>query len=255
MLAKHYKELYEKAGTISQQTDEAELELFASLISAKGNKLDILDMGCAEGRLVVALAHQGHNVTAADISHVFLDRTAQLANQNNVNVKTNLCDIESNVSAFRDARFDVIYFMDIIEHLRNPLAALTNVRELLNDKGILIINTPNICTPARLLGYIKRPKRLSDFFDPKNLGDLHLNSYDYFTLEKLLNFAGLKIVQAVPNKVTLPILYRISFFQPLFRLLSRIFPFLSDNLLVKCKKVQPIDVEKQIEYWRENLAK
>ena len=121
------------------------------------------------------------------------------------------------------------------------------------DDGELIINTPNAFALHRILRYLRHPARLHDFFDPRNLQDLHFNTYDYLTLEKTLNFTGLKIVELIPNRLTPPLTWSLRWFDPVKRLLSRGLPKFSDNLLVRCVKCDPIDVASQVVHWRKTV--
>lgn len=249
-LLSNYEEYYESASFIPQQHDNTEVRRFADLAGPTGTNLNILDIGCAEGELVVLLAKRGNRVTAADISRSFLEQTAKRAADSGVSVSTIFFDVENDISAFNGKTFDVVYLMDVIEHLRSPAHALANIRELLRDNGTLIIHTPNLCSFALLYRYIRFRTRRVNFFLPENLGDLHLQGYDYQTLEKVLNFVGLRIEKVLPTLITLPLAYRFAWAKPFFRILSKLFPLISDTLLVRCRKVEPVDMEKQIEYWR-----
>lgn len=40
-------------------------------------------------------------------------------------------------------KFDIIIMMDVIEHLEDPFESLDKLRDLLNENGILVIQTPN----------------------------------------------------------------------------------------------------------------
>lgn len=54
---------------------------------------------------------------------------------------------------FPDGSFDVITMVDVIEHLTDPFAALSELRRLLGDGGVLYLATPDLGgLPARLLG-------------------------------------------------------------------------------------------------------
>jgi hypothetical protein len=53
----------------------------------------------------------------------------------------------------------------------------------------------------------------------------------------------MKIQEVVPTKITIPRLFAS-------RLLARAFPLLSDTLLLKIRKVPPIDVDGHLEHWK-----
>jgi len=239
-----YEELYEQASIFEQQTDEEEIMFFADLVSST-RQLNILDLGCAEGKLAVALALKGHKVTASDISQNFLERALDTAQRNSVEIGAVRCDIEENDAAYRfwGESFDVIYFMNVIEHLRNPIRALENIRELLNSEGILFIHTPNVFTLNRIARYFLKRKKLMNYYAPQNLADIHLQKYDYLTIEQTLNFAGLRVRRMIPTKLTLPKKSVSS------KWLARRFPFLSDTLLLECIRAKPIDMSCQILFW------
>jgi SAM-dependent methyltransferase len=55
--------------------------------------------------------------------------------------------------------YDVVTMFDVIEHLREPFASLEEVREMLSDKGVLVVSTmDSTSATSRLMG-----KRLEDF--------------------------------------------------------------------------------------------
>lgn len=245
-LASHYEEYYEKAAIFPQQLDARELELFASL--APVGAADILDLGCAEGRLAARLAGSGHRVSIGDVAPSQLRHAEAFAAKAGVELERAYhCNIEESAAPFGDKRFDAIFFMDVVEHLRNPVQGLIHIRSLLKDGGLLVLNTPNAATPYRFLWHLfRRGARSIDYSDPAKLGDFHFQTYDYLTLEKTLNFVGLRIEAVVPNRVTVPRIFSS-------RLLSRLFPLLSDTLLLKCRKCKPLDLDAQIEHWKTTL--
>lgn len=245
-LASDYAEYYEKAAIFPQQLDARELELFASMAPRRPG--DILDLGCAEGRLAMRLAADGHRVSVGDVAPSQLRHAEALAEKSGVRLMGSFaCNIEEGIGPFGDRRFDAIFFMDVLEHLKNPVQGLVHLRALLKDEGVLILNTPNACTPYRFLWHlVRRGPAAIDYHNPEKLGDFHFQTYDYLTLEKTLNFVGLKIDHLEPTRMTLPRVFSS-------RALARLFPLLSDSLLVACRKTAPIDLEAQIEHWKRTL--
>jgi len=244
-LSSHYGEYYEKTAVFPQQLDEKEVNFFASL--APSQSADILDLGCAEGRLATLLAGAGHRVSVADVAPSQLRHAENHAAKAGVRLEGAYpCNIEQGIEAFAGRRFDVVFFMDVVEHLKNPVAGLENLRALLKDDGVLILNTPNACTPHRFLWHMLKRGPAMDYFNPDKLADFHFQTYDYLTLEKTLNFVGFRIAELVPTRITLPRLLAS-------RLLARCFPLLSDTLLIKCRKAAPIDLDAHIAHWRKDM--
>ncbi len=241
-LSSEYSAYYEKAAVFPQQLDETELRRFEAMLPP--GSLDVLDLGCAEGRLAVGLAKAGHRVSVGDIAPSQLQLAQAEAAKAGVALQGSfLADIEAGIEAFQGRKFDAVFFMDVIEHLRNPVAGLEHLRALLKDDGVLILHTPNASTPYRFLWHLSRRGPSMDYWNPAKLQDFHFQTYDYLTLEKTLNFIGLKITEVVPTLVTVPRILSS-------RLLARLFPLLSDTLLVKCRKVAPIDLDAHLEHWK-----
>lgn len=163
-LLSNYAEYYDAASFLPQQRDVEEVRRFAAIATAQGSSLDVLDVGCAEGELSLLLAQQGHRVTAADISPSFLAQARRRADSKGVVISTSLLDVEKAPKSTLLNSFDVIFFMDVIEHLRSPSLGLVTLRSMLRDSG----NSCNshtqswFCSPS--LSFFKVSKKAGKLF-------------------------------------------------------------------------------------------
>jgi len=92
-----------------------QLEQYLLLVAGQG-RLEILDVGCAQGTLALLLAERGHEVWAMDIRQQFLDYAASRHEKGDVHF---ICANAMEVELYK--RFDLIFANQIIEHLVYPL--------------------------------------------------------------------------------------------------------------------------------------
>ncbi|MGH9264773.1 MAG: methyltransferase domain-containing protein [Acidimicrobiales bacterium] len=154
------------------------------MVELVGGTKRVLDVGCATGYLAKALVERGCTVTgvefdaeAAEEARPYLERLI-------------LGDIEALdlVETFGDERFDVVVFGDVLEHLRDPLPVLRNVRRVLTDRGSVVASIPNIAHGSVRLAL------LAGRFDYQPLGLLDSTHVRFFTrssIEDLFREAGL----------------------------------------------------------------
>jgi len=93
-------------------------------------------------------------------------------------------------------KYDIILFIDILEHLPNPYRIIQKFSSNLNPHGRIIICLPNI---ARIE---YRLKHLLGIFDYEESGIMHQDHLRFFTLksgEKLIQNCGLKIEKILPT--------------------------------------------------------
>jgi len=241
-----YSEIYDSMGNMPQQSDPAKVRFYADLVPLDPTSR-ILDVGCAEGRLAVELAKRGHKVTGVDISSAYVQQAKDHAHANKASVDIFRCDLESPDFAHQFegyAKFDYIYFLDVIEHLRSPVRGLENISSLLADGGTMFLRTPNALSLGRTVFNLLSWRRRMDYnINREDFAALHLQLYDYKQLELLLAFVGLRILGHIPTEMTVPFMATQS------KRLARVFPTLADSLIVRCARTEPIDVRKQIEFW------
>lgn len=97
------------------------------MVSAKpGGKA--LDLGCRDGHWSEKLKAMGYDVTAVDLEPTYAD-AVQL-------------DIDQGMP-FPDDSFDVVWFTEVIEHVREPELAVKECMRVLKPGGRLLLTTPN----------------------------------------------------------------------------------------------------------------
>jgi len=97
----------------------------------------LLDIGCGEGYFLAAAGRAGWNVTGCDYLPEGVTRTAALIGAARV-AHADACDLP-----FPAESFDVATLWDVIEHLANPAAAISEARRVLRPGGLLAFSTPN----------------------------------------------------------------------------------------------------------------
>lgn len=114
-----------------------QLATYLGLVES-GARLDILDVGCAQGTLALKLAERGHAVWAIDIRRHFLDYAQSRHEKGEVHF------VQANALEFEiDRRFDVVFCNQMIEHVVYPVELLTRLKALLKAGGKLVVTTPN----------------------------------------------------------------------------------------------------------------
>jgi len=109
----------------------------------------ILDIGCAEGGVMAALADQGAICQGVEISPGRVRLGEVLCNEDKKrNLKFILGDIleNSTLEGISD-NYDLILLRDVIEHIGNKIQLLTKVRELLKLDGKVLITFPPFYSP------------------------------------------------------------------------------------------------------------
>lgn len=106
----------------------------------------LLDVGCATGDFLAHMAQYDWQVQGVEPSLSASERARQ---EHHLDVLTG----DLSQSRFPDRHFDVVTLWDVLEHLHDPLGALTEIHRILKDDGLLVIELPSTrCFDARLFG-------------------------------------------------------------------------------------------------------
>jgi 2-polyprenyl-6-hydroxyphenyl methylase/3-demethylubiquinone-9 3-methyltransferase len=146
----------------------------------------VLDVGCGEGRFTEALAERGARVTGIDVAEEPLRRARARRPE------LDLRRVEpAGQWPLADVSFDVVWAGEVIEHVADTAAWLSEVRRVLRSGGTLLLSTPAHERLTRLtLAFSDRA--FAAHFDPR--AD-HLRFYARRTLVKLLVDFGFEAVE------------------------------------------------------------
>lgn len=105
----------------------------------------VLDVGCATGQFLQAMAQYGWQTMGVELS----EYAANYARESGLEVVTGTLEEAS----FPDNRFDLVTLWDVFEHVLNPKETLAEIGRVLKPGGFVVIHTPNpTCPEARLFG-------------------------------------------------------------------------------------------------------
>jgi 2-polyprenyl-3-methyl-5-hydroxy-6-metoxy-1,4-benzoquinol methylase len=173
---------------------------FLEFFSAVPLDSRILDIGCASGFFLVLLRELGfENIEGADASEVFVERAAKKG------LRSRVMDISDPQSAAPVERCDIAILMEVLEHLRDPRAALERVKELfLEEDGRLFITVPIYDSLTERLRFLARKEgrleRASEH-DPT-----HVHAFTEKQVYEVIGKAGLKVVESKRIFCPLPFL-------------------------------------------------
>lgn len=140
----------------------------------------VLEFGCAAGRMTKYMK----NALDCQVYIVEYDKEAfETAIQYAVD---GVCDDILTLSwldRFKEIKFDIILFADVLEHLPQPDLALSNAAKLLEENGKIYISIPNIAHNDVLL------KAFHNHFDYTDIGLLDNTHVHFWGFENIVPFA------------------------------------------------------------------
>lgn len=170
---------------------------------------NILDVGCGVGLLLLLAKKRNWNEFGIEISK-FASNFAK--NKLNLNVFHT-----DNLDSFTNDFFDVVVVSHVLEHLKDPLIILKNIRKKLHRNGILVISVPNI---GGLLPRIQKENW------PSLQPSQHIYQFTPQTIKLVLKKAGFKPIKInTENRI----------FKYRFKILNLILNKFINPLLTKLK--------------------
>jgi 2-polyprenyl-3-methyl-5-hydroxy-6-metoxy-1,4-benzoquinol methylase len=164
--------------------------MILSCFPPDGNGRTVLDVGCGPEHLAGILADRGYRVTG-------IERTCPANGSFRGNAKLVIADLDAGLPDL-GSRFDRVLCADVLEHLRDPLALLRQVRGVLAGGGLLIASLPNSGHAYFrwniMLG--RFPKHERGLFDAT-----HLHFFGWQEWRELFASAGFEINRVLPTGV------------------------------------------------------
>jgi 2-polyprenyl-6-hydroxyphenyl methylase/3-demethylubiquinone-9 3-methyltransferase len=123
-----------------------------------------LDVGCGAGLLAEPLARLGAEVTAIDAAPELTEVAKAHAAASGLTIDYRAVGVED-----LDGQFDLVTSMEVIEHVADPEAFVTDLAARLAPGGLMILSTPNRTAWSKLLtitlaeGLGKIPRGTHDF--------------------------------------------------------------------------------------------
>lgn len=146
-LSAYYDENYKAYKLSLRGTMLAEEEVikwegkYKSIVYHQPGGRRILDVGCGDGVFLHRMQMGGWEVTGVETSNRPVEYTRSVLGLEVFNGELKAAHFASNY-------FDVITFWQVFEHISDPHETLQEVFRILAPGGLLIIEVPNIATPA-----------------------------------------------------------------------------------------------------------
>lgn len=188
-LISHY-ETYPRQDQISPITLKRYEELAAKLEPYATRRLWI-DVGCGNGHLLSTVQKRGWVAHGTE----FTDTAVELCKQKGISMQQGVLD----TSHYQSGSFDVVSFIEVLEHINTPHDELDKFHSLLRQGGLLYITTPNFNSHARYL--LKADWSIIEYPE-------HLCYYTPYTLDKLLTKHGFKKISLTTTGINLSRLFR-----------------------------------------------
>lgn len=164
-------------------TDDQENNSWNIAFDMIGENVDILDVGCSNGNFGEALISKKRcRVDGIEMAHDdYILALKKLNKVHNYSIEDFLNDINNK------KKYDYIVFLDVIEHLVDPVSVLKRLKSKLKKGGKIIFSIPNMAhISVRLM-------LLSGEFDYGETGLLdntHLHFYTKKEIERVFGLSG-----------------------------------------------------------------
>ncbi|MEH3055199.1 MAG: class I SAM-dependent methyltransferase [Patulibacter minatonensis] len=169
--------------------NENPLSSHQRMVRLVGADRRVLDAGCSSGYLTERLVRNGCTVVGLEYDAEAAAVAGRWCEQMLVG------DIETMDLPLEEESFDVVLCGDLIEHLRNPQAAMARLRPFLRPGGRLVLSTPNVANwSVRLMLLFGRFR----YTERGLLDRTHTHLFTRKTLREAVEAAGYDVLRIEP---------------------------------------------------------
>jgi len=168
----------------------------ANVVRLVGRDRRVLELGPAAGYMSRVLRDRGCTVVGIELDPQMAGLAAQFCERVIVG-DLDTIDLESELGS---DRFDVIVAADVLEHLKNPLAALRRLRAFLAQDGFFVMSLPNVAHGSVRLALLE-----GRFNYQKSglLDETHLRFFTRESIDQLLDEAELGAAEITHQQLSI----------------------------------------------------
>lgn len=202
--------------------------IFAKIYALIPSGTDVLDVGCHTGRFGACLKEKGCRVTGIELNGEAVARAKLVLDE----VRWASAEDPATFKEL-EGRFDVILFLDVLEHCRRPEEVLKGAQHALTQRGFVIASIPNIAN-----WWVRKNLLFGKFeYEPIGIMDeTHLRFYTIDTARQLFYDAGYNI-EVMEHRYSFPF-FRVRKFsgRMLTKILGPILPgMFSYQMVIKAR--------------------
>jgi 2-polyprenyl-3-methyl-5-hydroxy-6-metoxy-1,4-benzoquinol methylase len=149
-----------------------------------------LQVGCAHGDQTTLLLERYSDVTVVEGAREFIDHTRGRVGDQVLFVEGLVEDFET------DARYETIFFSHVLEHVTDPVVALSKLGGLLTPSGRLYVVVPNAEAASRRIAVKMGALTHLEDLSPSDIAAGHRRVYRLDTLCRDVLAAGLNITES-----------------------------------------------------------
>jgi len=131
----------------------------------------VLDVGCGVGHWgrVLLKACDGLHVTGVDREPQWVAKARETAHRKSLEAQTRYTVGTAEALPFPDGSFDVVTCQTVLIHLKDPLAALAEMKRVLKPGGLLVAVEPHNLSGVFLVGKTRSAAKAEDLLDLAHL--------------------------------------------------------------------------------------